>query len=98
MTFSETCLSSALAGLLLLSGCQTIDMQTGSQSTETVATNSAAGSATSGESTALERCDAPLDTVALTENVNAGWYTVLTDEHKLPTPSCASWCSSRIAS
>ena len=44
-----------LAGVLVLSGCATTDMQMGSQSAKTVATGSAAGSATSGESSALER-------------------------------------------
>ncbi|WP_408908304.1 hypothetical protein [Variovorax paradoxus] len=84
MAFSKLSLASALAGLLALSGCQTMDMQMGSQSAKTVATGSAAGAATSGESSALERCDSPLGTVSLIENVNAGWYTVLTGEYKLP--------------
>jgi curli biogenesis system outer membrane secretion channel CsgG len=76
--------ASALAGALVLSGCATTDMQMGSQSAKTVVTGSAAGSATAGESSALERCDSPLGTVSLIENVNAGWYTVLTGEYKLP--------------
>ncbi|KIQ30906.1 peptidoglycan-binding protein [Variovorax paradoxus] len=76
--------ASVLAGALVLSGCATTDMQMGSQSAKTVATGSAAGSATAGESSALERCDSPLGTVSLIENVNAGWYTVLTGEYKLP--------------
>ncbi|RQO61688.1 peptidoglycan-binding protein [Variovorax sp. KBW07] len=84
MAFSKLSLASALAGLLVLSGCQTMDMQMGNQSAKTVATGSAAGAATSGESSALERCDSPLGTVSLVENVNAGWYTVLTGEYKLP--------------
>jgi hypothetical protein len=84
MAFSKLSLASALAGLLVLSGCQTMDMQMGSQSAKTTATGSAAGSATSGESSQLERCDSPLGTVSLVENVNAGWYTVLTGEYKLP--------------
>ena len=84
MAFSKLSLASALAGLLALSGCQTMDMQMGSQSAKTVATGSAAGSATSGESSQLEHCDSPLGTVSLIENVNAGWYTILTGEYKLP--------------
>ena len=85
MAFSKLSLAGALAGLLLLSGCQTMDMQMGSPSAKTVATGSAAGAATSGESSQLERCDSPLGTVSLIENVNAGWYTVLTGEYRLPT-------------
>nr|WP_245896406.1 CsgG/HfaB family protein [Ottowia oryzae] len=59
-------------------------MKMGSQDAKTVATGSAAGSATSGASGALERCASPLGTVSLVENQSAGWYTVLTGEYKLP--------------
>ncbi|RRH85629.1 peptidoglycan-binding protein [Variovorax beijingensis] len=79
--------TAAAATLLAIAGCQnmpSLDMQMGSQSAKTVATGSAAGSATSGESSALERCDSPLGTVSLIENVNAGWYTILTGEYRLP--------------
>ena len=71
-------------GALLLTGCVTTDMQMGSQSAKTMATGSAAGSATAGESSQLERCESPLGTVSLIENVNAGWYTILTGEYRLP--------------
>ncbi|MDQ0586204.1 peptidoglycan-binding protein [Variovorax paradoxus] len=86
---SNSAMATAVAALmaLALTGCQnmpSLDMQMGSQSAKTVATGSAAGSATSGESSALERCDSPLGTVSLIENVDAGWYTVLTGEYKLP--------------
>ncbi len=77
----------AVTVLLALAGCQAVPglaMQLGSETAKTVATGSAAGSATSGESSALEHCDSPLGTVSLIENVNAGWYTVLTGEYKLP--------------
>ena len=82
-----TMATAAAATLLAIAGCQnmpSLDMQMGSQSAKTVATGSAAGSATSGESSALERCDSPLGTVSLIENVNAGWYTILTGEYRLP--------------
>ncbi|MGJ7572010.1 CsgG/HfaB family protein [Variovorax sp. RB2P76] len=84
MAFSKLSLASALAGLMALSGCQTLDMQMGNPSAKTVATGSAAGGATSGESSQLERCDSPLGTVSLIENQSAGWYTILTGEYKLP--------------
>ena len=85
--FSRPAMAAAVATLLALAGCQNmpaLDMQMGSSSAKTVATGSAAGSATSGESSALERCDSPLGTVSLIENVDAGWYTVLTGEYRLP--------------
>ena len=84
MAFSKLSLAGALAGLLVLSGCQTMDMQMGSPSAKTVATGSAAGAATAGESSQLERCESPLGTVSLIENVNSGWYTILTGEYRLP--------------
>ena len=62
MAFSKLSLAGALAGLLVLSGCQTMDMQMGSPSAKTVATGSAAGAATAGESSQLVRCESPLGT------------------------------------
>ncbi|MDQ7957834.1 MAG: peptidoglycan-binding protein [Pseudomonadota bacterium] len=87
MTFARTPLAAALAGMLALAGCQTTDMQMGSQSAKTVATGSAAGSASANASSALERCESPLGTVSLIENQSAGWYTIVTGEYKLPPTS-----------
>ena len=77
----------AAGATLLLAGCETTDMKMGSQDAKTVATGSAAGAATSGESGALEKCASPLGTVSLVENQSAGWYTILTGEYKLPPTS-----------
>lgn len=77
-------LAALAAGTLLLAGCQTTDMQMGSQSAKTVATGSAAGSASANASGALERCESPLGTVSLIENQSAGWYTILRNEYRLP--------------
>ncbi|MDM0069828.1 peptidoglycan-binding protein [Variovorax sp. J31P207] len=76
--------AAAMAALLALAGCQTTDMQMGSQSAKTVATGSAAGGSSSGANSQLQRCDSPLGTVSLVENQSAGWYTILRDEYKLP--------------
>ncbi len=84
MKISKISLVGLTALTLLSSSCVESGMQMGSQSAKTVATGSAAGSATSGESSALEKCGAPLGTVSLIENQSAGWYTVLTGEYKLP--------------
>lgn len=81
--FTRIQLAAAL-GALALAGCQTTDMQMGSQGAKTVATGSAAGSASANASSQLERCESPLGTVSLVENVNAGWYTVLTGQYRLP--------------
>ena len=77
-------LIAATGTALLLAGCETTSMKMGSPEAKTVATGSAAGAATSGENTALEKCDSPLGTVSLVENQTAGWYTILTGEYKLP--------------
>jgi len=87
MNLSLISKATAVAAALTLAGCQTMpgmDMQMGSPSAKTVATGATAGGTAAGESSALERCDSPLGTVSLVENVNAGWYTVLTNEYKLP--------------
>jgi curli biogenesis system outer membrane secretion channel CsgG len=84
MTFTKFPLAAIAVGALLLTGCAATDMQMGSQSAKTMATGSAAGSSTAGESSQLERCESPLGTVSLIENQSAGWYTILTGEYRLP--------------
>ncbi len=76
--------SAATALALLLSGCETTNMRMGSADAKTVATGSAAGGATAGASDSLERCESPLGTVSLVENQQAGWYTILRDQYRLP--------------
>lgn len=84
MRFVKFPLATALTSTLLLLGCQTTDMQLGSQSAKTVATGSAAGSSSANASSALEHCESPLGTVSLIENQSAGWYSIVTGEYKLP--------------
>ncbi|MBS0453124.1 MAG: peptidoglycan-binding protein [Proteobacteria bacterium] len=73
--------------LSLLAGCETTDMQMGSAAAKTTATGSAAGAATDNASTQLERCASPMGTVSLIENQQAGWYTILRNEYRLPPTS-----------
>src|SRR3982751_2825645 len=84
MKSARLSLAAVAVGALLLTGCQTTDMQMGSQSAKTVATGSAAGSSSANASSALERCASPLGTVSLIENQSAGWYTIITGEYKPP--------------
>jgi len=72
MTIARSSLAAAAVGALFLTGCQTTDMQMGSQSAKTVATGSAAGTASANTSGSLERCASPLGTVSLIENQSAG--------------------------
>ena len=74
----------AVAAAVLLSGCETTNMRMGSADAKTVATGSAAGGASTGASDSLERCESPLGTVSLIENQQAGWYTILRDQYRLP--------------
>ncbi len=74
----------AIAAITLLSGCETTDMKMGSSEAKTVATGSAAGAASTNTNSQLERCPAPLGTVSLIENEQAGWYTILRNEYRLP--------------
>lgn len=76
--------SAAVAAAALLSGCETTNMRMGSADAKTVATGSAAGGASTGASDSLERCESPLGTVSLIENQQAGWYTILRDQYRLP--------------
>lgn len=77
-------LTAAAAASLLLAGCETTNMKMGSQEAKTVATGSAAGSTSANANSALERCASPLGTVSLVENQQAGWYTILRNEYRLP--------------
>ncbi|MEJ8857119.1 CsgG/HfaB family protein [Variovorax robiniae] len=88
MQFGRLSIGAATAGaLLLLGGCESTNMQMGSPAAKTTATGSAAGSATANASGQLERCASPLGTVSLVENQNAGWYTILRNEYRLPPTS-----------
>ena len=84
MLIAKLPLAAAVAATLLLTACQTTDMQMGSQGAKTVATGAAAGEATANASSSLEKCPTPLGTVSLIENQSAGWYTILRNEYKLP--------------
>jgi hypothetical protein len=76
--------SAAVLAVVALAGCETTDMKMGSSDAKTMATGSAGGSATDNASSQLEKCAAPLGTVSLVENQDAGWYTILRNEYKLP--------------
>lgn len=70
-----------LAGLLALSGCA--NMQMGSQEAKTTATGSAGGANSQNANANLEKCTAPLGTIAVVEDTSAPWYGVLTGQMKL---------------
>lgn len=69
---------------LALTGCETTNMRMGSAESKTVATGAAGGSSTANASSELQKCAAPLGTVSLVENQDAGWYTILRNEYRLP--------------
>ena len=75
----------ALVGLvaLALAGCESTGMKLGGGTNNTV-TGGAAGASSQGENSQLEKCDSPVGTVSLVENQQAGWYTILRNEYRLP--------------
>ncbi len=80
-------LLAAACAVVALAGCETTDMKMGSAESKTVATGAAAGGNAANASGQLEHCPAPLGTVSLVENQNAGWYTILRNEYRLPPTS-----------
>ena len=80
-------LLAAACAVIALTGCETTNMKMGSAESKTVATGAAAGGATDGASSQLEKCASPLGTVSLVENQDAGWYTILRNEYKLQPTS-----------
>lgn len=72
---------------VLLTGCETTNMRMGSPDAKTVATGAAGGASAANESAQLEKCSGPMGTVSLVENQDAGWYTILRNEYRLPPTS-----------
>ncbi|MDO5289519.1 MAG: CsgG/HfaB family protein [Pseudomonadota bacterium] len=86
MSSQRTLAVLAAAGLAaLLAGCETTSLKMGGGGT--VASGAAGGATATGENSQLEKCDSPLGTVSLVENENAGWYTILRNEYRLPPTS-----------
>ncbi len=77
-------LVAAATAALVLSGCETTNMKMGSSDAKTVATGAAGGANAANESSDLQRCQSPLGTVSLVENQDAGWYSILRNEYRLP--------------
>ncbi|MDM7322107.1 MAG: CsgG/HfaB family protein [Gammaproteobacteria bacterium] len=72
---------SAFGLITLLSGCAT--MEVGNEKAKTVATGSAAGETSVGESSQLEKCASPFGTIAVEEDTTAPWYGILTGQMHL---------------
>ena len=84
MRKTQWTLVAAACAAVVLTGCETTNMKMGSSESKTVATGAAGGSSTANASSQLERCQSPLGTVSLVENQDAGWYTILRNEYRLP--------------
>ncbi|MDD2894043.1 MAG: CsgG/HfaB family protein [Halothiobacillaceae bacterium] len=74
--------STALSLIGLLSGCAST-MEVGNESAKTVATGSAGGATSQGESTQLEKCPKPMGTIAVEEDTSAAWSGILTGQMHL---------------
>ena len=77
-------LLAAACAVFTLTGCETTNMKMGSAESKTVATGAAAGGTAANASSQREHCQSPLGPVSLVENQDAGWYTILRNEYKLP--------------
>ena len=84
MTKRALTLLATACAVVALTGCETTNMKMGSSDAKTVATGAAGGANAANESAQLERCQSPLGTVSLVENQDAGWYTILRNEYRLP--------------
>ena len=68
---------------LAITGCAT-DVMVGDRSARGPISGSAAGGNAVGASSQLERCDAPLGTLAVVEDTTQDWYQLLTTQYQLP--------------
>jgi len=84
MSPKKLTLLAAACATLALTGCETTNMKVGSAESKTVATGAAGGASAANANSQLEHCQSPLGTVSLVENQDAGWYTILRNEYKLP--------------
>jgi peptidoglycan hydrolase-like protein with peptidoglycan-binding domain len=73
----------ALAAVLAGCASNPTEMKVGSTAAKTAATGSAGGATASNESSQLEKCDRSFGTVAIVEDQNASWYSVLTHDYRL---------------
>jgi hypothetical protein len=76
-------LISASAMVVVATGCVQTAPKVGSSEAKTVATGSAGGATAEGASAQLEKCSAPLGTLAVVEDQNADWYRILTTQRGL---------------
>lgn len=79
----QVTLAAAAVAALVLAGCQSQPVRMGSPEAKTVATGAAGGATATNVNSELERCAAPLGTLALLEDQNQEWYYRLTREYKL---------------
>lgn len=85
MSKKKLAILGAAGAVMLLAGCETTNLKMGGASgADTVATGGAGGATSTGENSELEKCASPLGTVSLVENQDAGWYTILRNEYRLP--------------
>ena len=73
-----------VSALVLLSACDSMPVKMGDDSAKTVATGAAGGSEATNANGQLEKCDAPMGTVSLVENQQSDWFSVLTNQYRLP--------------
>lgn len=73
----------AVSLMAALSAAACSQMQVGSTEAKTEATGSAGGANAQNANKTLEKCDAPLGTIAVVEDIGANWYHYLSTQYKL---------------
>lgn len=73
----------AAAAGMVLQACVATAPTVGDNSAKTVTTGAAGGGNAHNANAALEKCSAPLGTIAIVENTQAPWYQYLTQQYKL---------------
>lgn len=73
----------AAAAGAMLQACVATAPTIGDNSAKTVTTGAAGGGTAQNANSALERCSAPLGTIAIVEDTQAPWYQYLTQQYRL---------------
>jgi len=76
-------LSALLVSSLLLAACSNMPVNMGDADAKTVATGSAGGANNTNANKQLEHCDRPYGTIAIEEDQNANWFSVLSGTYRL---------------
>jgi curli biogenesis system outer membrane secretion channel CsgG len=73
----------AMLGMAVLSGCESMPVNMGASSAKTAATGSAGGANAQSANSQLERCDKSLGTITFVEDASQPWIAQLTQQYNI---------------